>query len=524
MLNGKRVLIKGAGWTDDIFLRDTPESNERQVRYVKDMNMNTIRFENFWSNTGDVYDMCDRHGILAIVGWSCQWEWEGYLGTPEDEFMSIRTPEDIALLTRYFDDQVRWLRNHPSIIAWYGGSDKLLRPELERIYMDLLHRIDDRPYVGSAKSMMSSVTGMSGMKMAGPYDYVGPNYWFTDTENGGAYGFNTETGPGAQIPVRESLEKFIPKEQLWPLGESMDYHCTTAGNMNRLDVMTRVINGKYGAATGINDYLMKADLVSYESTKSMFEAFRTNKYEATGVIQWMLNSAWPSLYWQLYDYYGIPTSSYYATKRANNPWQLVFNYKDDGIYLVNERREDAENLRAVIRVYSVASKLLSEKELTVCSKANSSEKIDAIERPDANCFVALDLYDAAGENIARNFYALSARDDVHDYANNEWYMTPISEYADFKALSDMKPAKVDVKKSIEGNTIKVNLHNTSKVIAFFTSLKLKDAAGEMVCPAWWSDNYISLTPGETRTVVCTVEGVALDPGKFTVEVSGWNVK
>ncbi|MDR2890655.1 MAG: glycoside hydrolase family 2, partial [Alistipes sp.] len=165
ILNGKKVLIKGAGWTDEIFLRDTPESNERQVRYVKDMNLNTIRFENIWGNSQNIYDLCDRYGILALVGWSCQWEWEGYIGTPEDDFMNLRSEEDMQLMVRYFDDQVKWLRNHPSIIAWYGGSDKLLRPELERRYMALLPTIDDRPFVNSAKRMMSSVTGLSGMKM-----------------------------------------------------------------------------------------------------------------------------------------------------------------------------------------------------------------------------------------------------------------------------------------------------------------------------------------------------------------------
>ncbi len=521
VLNGKKVLIKGAGWADDIFLRDTPASNELQVQYVKDMNLNTIRFENIWGTSQNIYDLCDRYGLLALVGWSCQWEWEGYLGTPEDEFMSIRTPEDIVLVTRYMHDQVLWLRNHPSIIAWYGGSDKLARPELERNYMAMLPSIDNRPYIGSAKKMTSEVTGPSGMKMYGPYEYIGPNYWFIDTRNGGAYGFNTETGPGAQLPVLESIRKFIPENELWPMGPSWDYHCTTSGSsMNSLKRMTEVINAKYGEAKDLNDYLRKADLVAYESTKSMFEAFRANKPATTGLIQWMLNSAWPSMYWQLYDFYGVPTASYYAVKKANTPHQLVYNYKDNGIYLVNELGEYAEGLKATIKTFDLHSILLHEQQLTISSPANSSKEIAGIDPTAAkNIFVQLTLHNKEGKQIAENFYALSATHDEYNWARSGWETTPISVYADFADLGNLPTATLTINTTSEGKTLKVEVTNTSDVIAFFTTLKLKTADGEMITPAFWSDNYLNILPGETRTVECCVA----DPTQATLEVSGWNI-
>ena len=532
-LNGRPVLIKGAGWTDDIFMRDTPATNERQVRYVRDMNMNTIRFENIWGTSQNVYDLCDRYGIMALVGWSCQWEWENYLGTPEDDFMSIRTPEDIALVTRYFRDQVLWLRNHPSIIAWYVGSDKLPRPELERNYMELLAEIDNRPYVGSAKAMTSVVTGPSGMKMAGPYEYVGPNYWWIDTENGGAFGFNTETGPGAQLPVRESIERFIPADQLWPMGPAWSYHCTTSGAaMSTLDQMTEVIDAKYGPATCLDDYLRKADLAAYESTRSMFEAFRANKPRTTGIIQWMLNSAWPSLYWQLYDSYGIPTSSYWAVKRANNPLQLVYNYKDNGIYLVSELAEDVTNLKAEMDMYDIDSKPIAfdigakpiaTRSYPLTAVANSSKKIFEIDPTRSPVtFVVLTLRKDGGQEVARNFYVLSSRHDVYDTAATNWYMTPISQYADFRALADMPQANLSVESEVAGNKVTVRLENPSSVAALFVTLKLKNAAGEVMPDLYWSDNYISLMPGEKRTIECAVETPGVDPASLRVDLSGWN--
>ncbi len=524
LLNGRPVLIKGAGWTDDIFMRDTPASDERQVRYVKDMNMNTIRFENVWGTTRNVYDMCDRHGIMAMVGWSCQWEWESYLGTPEDDFMSIRTPEDIALVTRYLHDQVLWLRNHPSIIAWYGGSDKLARPELERAYMEMLPEIDNRPYVGSAKAQTSEVTGPSGMKMAGPYEYVGPNYWWVDTEYGGAFGFNTETGPGAQLPVRESLERFIPEDELWPMGPSWSYHCTTSATaMNSLDVMTGVVDAKYGPATDLDDYLRKSDLVSYESTRSMFEAFRANKPRTTGLIQWMLNSAWPSLYWQLYDWYGIPTSSYWAVKRANNPWQLVYNYNDNGVYLVNELPVGAEGMRATVSTYDLASHLLSEQTLVVGAEANSSKRVCEISPAAAPVtLVSLVLYDAAGNRIADNFYTLSSSHDTYNFDDTNWYMTPITKHADFRTLAAMPEANISLETEAKDGKVTVRLENPSPVAAIYITLKLKNAGGEVLPDVYWSDNYVSLMPGERRVIECRVDNPSADMNALSVVASGWN--
>jgi exo-1,4-beta-D-glucosaminidase len=528
MLNGKKVLIKGAGWTDDIFLRDTPESNEMQVRYVKDMNLNTIRFENIWGTSRHIYEMCDKYGILALVGWSCQWEWEGYLGTPDDDFGCIRSEEDMNLLTQYFNDQVVWLRNHPSIIAWYGGSDKLLRPELEKRYMALLPEIDDRPYIGSAKAQVSEITGPTGMKMYGPYEYVGPNYWFIDKKLGGAYGFNTETGPGAQLPVYESILKMIPEDQLWPLNDTWDFHCTTSTTaLNNLNVMTEVVNAKYGHATDLQDYLRKAHLVSYESTKSMFEAFRVNKPETTGLIHWMLNSAWPSLYWQLYDYYGIPTPDYYGVKRANTPCQLIYNYGDNSIYAVNETLSDISKLKAEIKIYSLDSKLLSDKTTDISIASDTSSKIVELDNKEKNTFVFLRLLDNKGKQIAENFYVLSSKQDSYDWEQSSWVGTPMNGYADFKDLAAIPEAEIgiNVVETTEGSKrfIGVEIDNKSQVIAFFVDFKVKNKKGELLFPVFWNDNYVSLLPGSTRTIKCEMES-NVDMDGLSVVMKGWNVK
>ena len=527
MLNGKKVLIKSAGWTDDIFLRDTPETNEIQIQYVKDMNLNSIRLENIWGNSQNIYDLCDRYGLMVLVGWSCQWEWDDYLGKEVDDFGGIKTLKDIKLISESFEDQVLWLRNHPSIIAWFVGSDKVPRPELERKYKEILSHIDNRPYIASAAAGNSMVSGPVGMKMAGPYEYVGPSYWYEDTKNGGAYGFNTETGIGAQLPVYESILKMIPADKLWPLNEVWNYRCTASNSaMNNLDELTKAMDNKYGKAVDLSDYLLKANVMNYESTKAMFEAFRVNFPTSTGIVQWMLNSAWPSLYWQLYDYYLIPTSAYYGVKRGNLPQQLIYNYKDHAIYAVNDRLDGNMNQKADIRLYSETSKLLLDEKITLDVPPDSSKIVFTLPKLTVNTFLSLQLL-SGDTPVADNFYWLSAKPDVYDYDNTKWWFTPIKTYADFKGLANISvtPLNVDTEIREEGGKMIVaaELENPSTSIAFFIQLLLKDKKGEIIFPALWSDNYVSLLPGETRTFECPLNTLLFAGKKLTLTVSGWNV-
>ena len=516
-LNGKEILLKGAGWTDDIFLRDTPESNERQVQYVMDMNMNLIRFENIWGKDDNIYDLCDRYGVLALVGWSCQWEWENYCGLPEVPHVGcIIQPKEIDLAARYFEDQVIRLHNHASVIAWMTGSDCVPTYELENRYLDTYNKYDYRPYISSAKSLKSELTGWSGSKMAGPYEYVGPDYWYIDTMNGGAFGFNTETGIGANIPQIESLRQMIPEEHIWPLSEYWDKHCTTSGTaMNSMSELTRTINGLYGEADGLVDYVRKGHAVDYDATRAMFEAFRVNTPVSTGIVQWMLNSAWPSIYWQLYDYYGVPAAAYYGTKKGCEPIQLIYNYKDFNVYVVNEGVE-AKDLLASVKVYDGNSVLLFEDTCELASSyRNTVKAFDLSGFQGVSHFVALELTDADGSFVADNFYCVGAKPNVYDWDEYTWYYTPVTEYTDLSFAFAQPEADVEMTVAEDNGTYVVTLVNNSDVISYMNILKAKDKKGNMVVPAYWSDNFISLLPGQTKTVTCTagVKGIHIELDK-----------
>jgi exo-1,4-beta-D-glucosaminidase len=527
-LNGKEVLIRGAGWTDELFLRDTPERTEIQVQYAKHMNLNTIRFESFWGTSRNVYRLCDKYGLLVMVGWSCQWEWPNYLGKACDEFGGIKSEADMSLMVESLGDQILYLRNHPSIIVWLVGSDMSPRPALETKYKDLIAGIDNRPYLAAASKRNSKISGPTGVKMNGPYNYVGPSYWYADSVNGGAFGFNTETGPGPQVPVMESLVKMIPEDKLWPMNESWNFHCNPSKVFGTLDVFNDALYQQYGRPWNLENFLLKSDVQSYDAMRAMFEAFRANRPNSTGIIQWMLNSAWPSFYWQLYDYDLLPTASYYAARKANAPLQIVYNYVNHNLYLVNETLKKFDKLKVRIRLTDLNGKVLQSEEFMLSSDANSTKKIFSIPGNPGYSYLALELLNDRNGSLADNFYWLSAKTDEYAWDKTEWYYTPLKAPADYKPLNFIAPASVEVSSTQnlvnQEPVVEVKLTNPSGKPAFFIHLNLKDKDNRTIFPVFWDDNYVSLLPGDSRTFRCKIPAVQSGAGEISLVVSGWNVK
>ncbi len=544
-INGKEVLVKGAGWTDDLLLADTPGKIDAQLRYVRHMNLNCIRCEGVWGNDQTLYDLCDEYGILVMVGWSCHWEHEQYLGKPVDErYGGIVTPEDIELMSRSWEDQLLWLRHHPSIFVWAVASDKVPAPDLERRYIEIFQKRDPtRPYLAStggvgseqkiigSEEIVSDVSGGSGVKMLGPYAYTPPVYWYTDTQRGGAYGFNTETCPGAVVPALESVKRMIPADHLWPVDEYWNFHCGL-NEFDNLDRYTEAIRRRFGQAADLDDFGRKAQLLNYELMRPMFEAFRVNKGRATGVVQWMLNAAWPKMYWQLYDWYLMPTGAFYGARKACQSPQLVYDYGGDSIGLVNDGLTDIGNLRADIRVYDVESQLLLATHFAVDAAAGIAQKIFTLpgfEKISSTYFLSLRLLDSERALVADNFYWLSTRPDVLDYNAyvEPWeYYTPSRRYADFSALNAMPRADVDVTHTIETDnstsSVAVELTNRGDTIAFFVEMLLLDEDTKTpIVPVFWQDNFVSLLPHETRRITATFDETQHKPA---LHVRGWNIE
>jgi len=532
-LNGRKILIRGGGWADDLLLDVKPRKLAAEILYARQMNLNALRLEGFWGTSSALYDLCDRLGILVMVGWSCHWEWENYLGKPADEpYGGITTLELIDLVAESWEHQLLWLRNHPSIFVWAQASDMVPHPDLERRYIEIQKRVDPtRPTLVSTKDKTSEITGPSGVKMRGPYDYVPPVYWYVDTENGGAFGFNTETGPGPQVPPLESLRRMIPEDKLWPINDVWDFHCCR-GLFKDLDRYNKAMDGRLGKATDLDDYLRKAQFLNYEGMRAMFEAFVANKHEATGVIQWMYNSAWPKLWWQLYDYYLQPNGAFYGARKAGEPVHLIYDYGNREIVAANSTSTPSPKLKATIRLLDSGLRDVVAKTVDFGLLADEVKTIDVLQLPAGPSpvyFLDLRIFKEKNQLVDANFYCLSAKPETLDQANATWYVTPVKDYADLTALNALKPVAVKLKSKFDkdgpSTKVSVELENPSDDLALMVEIRVvREATGEPVLPVYLDDNYITLLPKETRKIAGLFSTEDLLGETAAVRIRGWNVR
>ena len=532
-LNGKIILIKGGGWTDPMFLNATPEYEKAGIDYAVHMNLNAIRMEGFWGHDQHIYDLCDEKGILIMTGFSCQWEWANLTKSKDNKYGSIITPEQIDIASESWRDQIVWLRNHPSIFLWLYGSDKWPSPELEKKYLNTLHQDDPtRPSVASAAEHKSVITGRTAVKMRGPYDFVPPNYWYVDTLYGGAFGFNTETGPGPEIPVKESLVKMIPLDSIWPINSAWMYHAAR-GAFHNLKAYNQAMNNRLGTSKDLDDYLRKAQYLNYEGMRAMFEAFESKRGKATGIIQWMYNASWPKLWWQLYDYYLMPNGAFYGARIANEPLHISYNYGNNSVEVMNNTGEASTGLSAEINMLDFNMKSVLDKTVLTNSLLSQTTKevFTLPTNPDISksWFLNLRLYNKQHKLVSTNFYVLSTKKDELDFAKSNYYITPQTQYADLTMLQQLPVVRLENSETIsvkgEDTYVQVKLKNPSANLAFMVYLDMKtNVNNASVVPLFWDDNYFSLLPGEERIISGHCHTSDLHGGKISVTVKGWNVE
>jgi exo-1,4-beta-D-glucosaminidase len=518
-INGRRILIRGGGWASDMLLRPLSAAQlDAHMRYVREMGLNTIRQEGKLEPDA-FYARADELGILVMPGWCCcdQWEmWEKW--DAEDHRVG---PESLR-------DQLLRLRNHPSVFVWLNGSDKPPPADVEQKYLDIERELEwDRPTISSAAEEPGPVSGPSGVKMRGPYDYVPPSYWLLDTKNGGAFGFATEISPGAAVPPVESLEAMLPEaRRRWPIDAGWNYH---AGGSEFKDIrrFTDALEARYGKATDVRDYTRKAQALTYETERAMFEGYARNKYRATGVIQWMLNNGWPSIIWHLYDYYMRPGGGYFGTKAACEPLHVQYSYDDRSIVVVNDTQDAVPGVTVTARLLNFSLEPRFSKTMTLDVAADEAARAFTIpEIPDLTTtyFLQLTASGAKGDHTSRNFYWLSAKPDVLS-DKSEWYFTPTVSHGELTALGSLPPAQLTATATMTRRgsepSGRVTLANTGRALAFQVRLKAVDATGTEILPVYWQDNYVTLLPGERREIAVSWPSSA--KAAAVVAIEGWNV-
>ncbi|MGM0443003.1 MAG: glycosyl hydrolase 2 galactose-binding domain-containing protein [Fibrobacterota bacterium] len=495
-LNGRDMLIRGSAWSPRLLLDHSHKQDEIDIAYLCQMNFNTVRLEGklasdyFW-------DLCDREGILVLAGWPCCTHWEQWRKWKPDDYHIAR--ESLV-------SQLLRLRDRPSLAAWFYGSDFPPIPPVERMYLSVLDAYAPKlERLSSAAEHPSAVTGNTGVKMSGPYGYVPPVYWYDESMPGHADSFNTETGPDSSFPRFESVCKMITDPaQRWVGSPTWNHHAGLASFLDT-EVMNTSLEKRYGVSRkNLKLFLQAAQWNSYEAWRAMYEAYGRNYPAGTGVIGWMLNGHWPSLIWQKYDYYNLPTGGFYGAQRACEPTHVQYSYDDGSIRCLNFSDRALKDLRLQVQLCTAGGEVLHSSEEILSLDAGTQVCAGTVQLPRRKLlFLFLELHDTKGDLISRNVYWLSGTTKdtlVHESTKETWFYRPLASWSDFSALRNLPKTGVQGSLELHREELQyrgtVRLENTGEAVAFAVQADLRDAAGQVLTPVFWDDNLITLRPGE----------------------------
>ncbi|MEV7562323.1 sugar-binding domain-containing protein [Streptomyces sp. NPDC089795] len=541
-INGRPLLIRGAGWSADELLRWDSTAAEDRIKAALDAGLNAFRLEGH-IEPDEFFDLADRHGILLLPGWECCDKWEGQVN-PTGTGEKWNAADHVTARASMAAEAAR-LRDHPSVLSFLIGSDFAPDARTERDYLDALRAADwPTPVIPAASAVTTALSGPSGMRMTGPYDWVPPSYWY-DKREGGATGFNSETSAGPSIPTLDTLRRTLSPAELdtlWRSPSAPQYHRSPSRTFNTLKLFDDALTHRYGAPRSLSDYVAKAQLGQYENVRAQFEAYARNATDSTdpstGLVYWMFNSGWTSLHWQLVDRYLDQGGAYYGAKKANEPLHIQYSYDDRTVAVVNRRAAAVSGLTARVTLFDTAGASLYDRTVrgvrvggngASTTAATVPAVVAAADGPDSTYLARLVLTDGAGHEVSRNVYWLSTRPDVLDYEATDWYHTPTTTYGDLTGLNSLPAATVTAtarttRHAGSVSTTTVTLRNTGRgnTPALLTDLHLVDSRDAPLLPVRWNDNQISLWPGESAVLTAEHRTAGPAGGALRVRISGWN--
>jgi mannosylglycoprotein endo-beta-mannosidase len=490
-VNGVRVMARGGNWGLDEAMKRIPrERLDAQFHLHALANLNIIRNWVGQSTSPDFYDMADKYGILL-------WD-EFFQPNPFDGPDVTDIPTYIANVT----DKVVRYRNHPSIAVWCARNEGYPPKALDDMLKALMTRLDP------SRLYQSNSADGRGVSSHGPYYWRSPRFFYALNES-----FKTETG-SVSVPTMESIQGMMPQKDWETINDDWAQHDMASG-AQRGDEFPHSLAERYGHIRNLADFARKGQLATYEAFRAMYEGRNAQMFKATtGVLSWMSSPAQPSFVWQLYHYDLEPNAALYAAKKAAETVHVQFNEENRGIEVVNNRPEELDDLDVKLTVYRFDGTVDSHEAYAVARLPGSTTvkaaEIEVNTRITPLYFIKLDLTDAKGNLLSTNFYWQHVAQDQLDGLEN---LPTVTLNADATAHAD-------------GDTtlITVTLHNDSQHVALLSHLQLhQKQSGRRVLPVFYSDNYISLVPGESSTITIEAATKDMQRDEPLIEVDGYNV-
>lgn len=506
-VNGKRIYVKGGNWgMSEYMLRCRGEEYDLKVKLHKDMHYNMIR--NWIGSTTDeeFYEACDKYGIMV---------WDDFWLNSHPNL-----PDDVFAFNKNAVEKIKRLRNHPCIAVWCGDNEGIPLPPLNGWLKENVAVYDGNDRYYHANSREFDLSG------SGPWTNGSPEWYFTKYPGGfgdhaqKGWGFRTEIGT-AVFTTFESFKKFIPEEHWWPRNEMWNKHFfgPSAGNASP-DKYFSTINENYGEATGIEDFCRKAQLLNLEVNKAMYEGWQHHMWEdASGILTWMSQSAYPSFVWQTYDYYYDLNGAYWGVKKACEPLHIQWSPADNSVKVINSSSFNYAGLKAIAEIYNLDGSRMKAYNRTaeVNSPSNTASLAFNLLLPAEKqksdlspvYFIRLKLTDNKGTVLSENFY---------------WKGT---EKGNYQALNKLPKAKLAVKSNLRTkdgkSTIRASIKNIGSSVAFCVRVTpVRSGDKERILPVMMNDNYFTLLKGETRDIEIEFDTDLLNKGNYHLRVEAYN--
>jgi beta-mannosidase len=513
-VNGAPIICKGGNWgMDEAMKRIGRERLEAQIRMHQLANYTMIRNWVGQSTSEDFYDLCDRYGLLV-------WD-EFFQPNPSDG----PDPKDADLYIANVREKVLRFRNHPCIALWCARNEGDPPPEIDAALRKIMAELEPQ------RLYHPNSSDGRGVKSGGPYSWRPPSqfYHFPLEE-----AFKTELG-SVSIPTLQAIQAMMPEKDWNTFNDDWAEHdlCKGAQNGAGPRGYPRVIAERYGATSGLADFVRQSQLANYEAYRAMYEGRFARLFQpVTGILTWMSNPAQPSMVWQLYSHDLEPNASLFAVRKACEPIHIQMNQDNWHVMVINATPMPLTGMRARVRVFNMDAALMYDKKFPVAAAAGRATDIGTIVWVGGLSkvhFIKVELSDKDGHLISDNFYwrTLAVLPAATTRAARSRGQNGPRE--DFRDLQAMPAATIDVtftrRDAGSRCLIDAKVSNRGPSIALLTHIQLRRAlSNDRVLPVFYSDNYLSLLPSESRTIHIEAASADLAKEQPSLAVDGWNVK
>ena len=501
-VNGVRIAARGGNWgMDDSRKRVSRAHLEPFFRLHQEANINIIRNWVGQNTEETFYELADEYGIMV---------WNDFWASTQDYNVE---PEDVPLFLKNARDVVARFRNHPSIVIWCGRNEGVPQPTLNEGLIDIFREEDGTRYYTPGSNRIN-------LRNSGPYFYQQPDLYYTKWDRG----FSVELGVPSPS-TRESLKASIAPADLWPISDAWAYHDWHQSGNGLVEPFMRKLEQEFGAAKDFEDFERKAQMLSYNEHRAIFEGFNQHLWTPnSGRMLWMTQPAWPSNMWQIFSSDYDTPGSFYGVKKACEPVHIQLDLSDYSVAAVNTSNVDSGSVTVYAAVYSLTNQtLLTHKEHLVLGPNRTVPAFTLALVPlfaqQGVVLVRLQMQDSSGKTLSENTYWLAAGDSEYRKLNT---LAPVKLAASAASHSEASSTASNQKNNEA--EVDLTLTNSSGTAALATKAVLVSVkSGLPVLPAYFSDNYVTLLPGETRTLTIRYPK-QVAASNLKVELRGWNVE